>query len=55
MADGRPVVLLNLDDLYESLYDTMNQYFYHLSKDKKYIGLGLGLTKVKTPVRNGFR
>jgi len=27
MDMGKPVILLNLDDLYESLYDALNQYF----------------------------
>lgn len=54
MAAGKPVVLLNLDDLYESLYDTLNQFFFELKK-KRFIELGLGTSKSKTYVHDSFR
>ena len=54
MTLGKPVILLNLDDLYESLYDALNQYFSTLG-DKKYVDLGLGTHRVKTFVKDDFR
>ena len=32
METGRTVILLNLESLYESLYDALNQVFYSLLK-----------------------
>ena len=54
MTLGKPVILLNLDDLYESLYDALNQYFSTLG-DKKNVDLGLGTHRVKTFVKDDFR
>ena len=51
---GKPVVLLNLDDLYESLYDALNQYFSKWG-DKRFVDLGLGTHRVKAYVKDGFR
>ena len=54
MDMGRPVILLNLDDLYESLYDALNQYFSTWG-DKKFVDLGLGTHRVKAFVDDRFR
>ena len=54
MDMGKPVILLNLDDLYESLYDALNQYFSVWDK-KKFVDLGLGTHRVKTYVDDNFR
>ncbi|XP_067940326.1 E3 ubiquitin-protein ligase RNF213-like [Watersipora subatra] len=54
MDIGRPVILLNLDDLYESLYDTLNQYF-SMWGNKKFVDLGLGTHRVKAFVHDSFR
>ena len=54
MDMGRPVILLNLDDLYESLYDALNQYF-SMWGDKKFVDLGLGTHRVKAFVHDEFR
>jgi len=54
MDMGKPVILLNLDDLYESLYDALNQYFSTWG-DKKFVDLGLGTHRVKTFVDDKFR
>ncbi|XP_067936897.1 E3 ubiquitin-protein ligase rnf213-alpha-like [Watersipora subatra] len=54
MAMGRPVVLLNLDDLYESLYDALNQYFSTWG-DRKFVDIGLGTHRVKAFVHDAFR
>ena len=51
---GRPVILLNLDDLYESLYDALNQYFMSFG-NKKFVDLGLGTHRVKAFVDDAFR
>lgn len=54
MDMGRPVILLNLDDLYESLYDALNQYFMTFG-NKKFVDLGLGTHRVKAFVDDSFR
>ena len=46
--------LLNLDDLYESLYDALNQYF-SMWNNKKFVDLGLGTHRVKAFVHDNFR
>eukprot|EP00118_Oscarella_pearsei_P024117 m.299141 g.299141 ORF g.299141 m.299141 type:complete len:999 (+) comp40786_c0_seq43:168-3164(+) len=54
MATGRTVVLLNLDKLYESLYDALNQYYvYH--GGQRFVDLGLGSHRVKCQVHKKFR
>ena len=54
MATGRTVVLLNLDRLYESLYDALNQYYvYH--GGERYVDLGLGSHRLKCLVNKNFR
>ncbi|XP_062507501.1 E3 ubiquitin-protein ligase rnf213-alpha-like isoform X2 [Corticium candelabrum] len=54
MATGRAVVLLNLDKLYESLYDALNQYYVRLG-GQKFVDLGLGSHRVKCQVHEDFR
>ena len=54
METGRTVVLLNLMNLYESLYDALNQYYVHLG-DQRYVDLGLGYHRVKCKVHADFR
>ncbi|KAF6032077.1 hypothetical protein EB796_009577 [Bugula neritina] len=54
MDMGKPVILLNLDDLYESLYDALNQYFSTWG-DRKFVDLGLGTHRVKAFVDDNFR
>ncbi|XP_065844224.1 E3 ubiquitin-protein ligase rnf213-alpha-like isoform X2 [Oscarella lobularis] len=54
MATGRTVILLNLDKLYESLYDALNQYYvYH--GGQRFVDLGLGSHRVKCQVHKQFR
>ncbi|OXB52961.1 hypothetical protein ASZ78_009716 [Callipepla squamata] len=48
------VVLLNLQNLYESLYDALNQYYVYLA-GQKYVDLGLGTHRVKCRVHPKFR
>ena len=54
MEIGRPVVLLNIQNLYESLYDALNQCFVSLG-DNYYVDLGLGTHRVKSRVKEEFR
>ncbi|XP_074426105.1 E3 ubiquitin-protein ligase rnf213-alpha-like isoform X2 [Larus michahellis] len=54
METGRPVVLLNIHNLYESLYDALNQCFVSLGGNN-YVDLGLGTHRVKSCVKDEFR
>lgn len=54
METGQTVVLLNLQNLYESLYDALNQYYVCLG-EQKYVDLGLGSHRVKCRVHRNFR
>lgn len=54
METGETVVLLNLQNLYESLYDALNQYYVYLG-GQKYVDLGLGTHRVKCRVHRDFR
>ncbi|PFX29705.1 E3 ubiquitin-protein ligase RNF213 [Stylophora pistillata] len=54
METGRTVILLNLESLYESLYDALNQYYVYCG-DQKFVDLGLGSHRVKCRVHNDFR
>uniref|UniRef100_A0AAX7V858 RING-type E3 ubiquitin transferase n=1 Tax=Astatotilapia calliptera TaxID=8154 RepID=A0AAX7V858_ASTCA len=54
METGQTVVLLNLQNLYESLYDALNQYYVTLG-GQKYIDLGLGTHRVKCRVHENFK
>ncbi|XP_012308178.2 E3 ubiquitin-protein ligase RNF213 isoform X2 [Aotus nancymaae] len=54
METGKMVVLLNLQNLYESLYDALNQYYVHLG-GQNYVDLGLGTHRVKCRVHPNFR
>ncbi|VTJ86827.1 Hypothetical predicted protein [Marmota monax] len=53
MKTGKMVVLLNLQHLYESLYDALNQYYIYFG-DQKYEDLGLGTHDVKCQVHLDF-
>ncbi|XP_052807608.1 E3 ubiquitin-protein ligase rnf213-alpha-like isoform X3 [Mya arenaria] len=54
METGNTVVLLNLENLYESLYDALNQYYVYFGGER-YVDLGLGTHRVKCPVHRNFR
>jgi hypothetical protein len=54
MEIGRTVILLNLEHLYESLYDVLNQYYIHHG-DNRYVDLGLQTHKVKCRVHDEFK
>ena len=54
METGRTVILLNLENLYESLYDLLNQYYIFLG-EYRYVDLGLQTHRVKCRVHNDFK
>lgn len=54
MDVGGTVVLLNLEILYESLYDLLNQAFISWV-DEKFVDLGLGTHRLKCHVNKDFR
>ena len=54
METGRTVILLNLENLYESLYDLLNQYYIVLS-GTRYVDLGLQTHRVKCRVHDNFK
>ena len=54
MEIGKTVVLLNAYNLYESLYDALNQYYYEFA-GQKYVDLGLGTHRIKCLVHENFR
>ena len=54
METGRTVILLNLEHLYASLYDVLNQYYMYYS-GTRYVDLGLQTNKVKCRVHQDFK
>ena len=54
MESGCTVLLLNLRDLYESLYDALNQHYVTFA-DQRYVDLGLGGHRVKCRIAREFR
>ena len=54
MEAGKPVVLLNLEGIYESLYDLLNQYYTQLYKGR-YVDLGLRTHRMKCRVHENFK
>ena len=54
MEVGKTVILLNSYNLYESLYDVLNQYYYEFA-GQKYVDLGLGSHRIKASVHDNFR
>jgi hypothetical protein len=54
METGRVVVLLNLESLYEGLYDVLNQYYVYFG-NKRFVDLGLQNHHVKCCVHDDFK
>ncbi len=54
METGRTVILLNLENLYESLYDVLNQYYMYYG-GVRYVDLGLQTHRVKCRVHDNFK
>ena len=54
METGRTVILLNLENLYESLYDVLNQYYIYYG-DKRYVNFGLHTYRAHCRVHDDFK
>ncbi|XP_077981789.1 E3 ubiquitin-protein ligase RNF213-like [Glandiceps talaboti] len=54
METGHPVLLINAENLYESLYDMMNQYYIEFG-DLRFVNLGLGTHRFNARVHHNFR
>ena len=54
MESGKTIILMNLENLYESLYDALNQYYMVLN-NQRYVDLGLGTQRVKCRVHDNFK
>ena len=54
MELGKTVILLNAYNLYESLYDALNQYYYEFA-GQKFVNLALGTHRIKSSVHESFR
>ena len=54
MEMGHTIILCNLNNLYESLYDALNQNYTTMS-DSRYVDLGLGTHRVKCRIHSDFR
>lgn len=54
METGRPVILLNLENIYESLYDLLNQCYTILPRGR-YIDLGMRSHRIRCRVHEDFR
>ncbi len=54
MEFGRTCVLLNMEYIYESLYDALNQCYYFVGS-AKLVDLGLGVHRVKCRVHENFK
>lgn len=54
METGRTVILLNSENLYESLYEALNQYYINFG-GQRYVDLGLGTHRVKCSVHRDFK
>nr|XP_039270182.1 E3 ubiquitin-protein ligase rnf213-alpha-like [Styela clava] len=54
METGTPVVMLNLAEIQESLYDALNQHYNTLG-GKRYVDIGLGGQRLKCCVAKNFR
>ena len=54
MESGKAIILLNLENLYESLYDALNQYYMKIY-NQRYVDLGLGTHRMKCRVHRDFK
>eukprot|EP01094_Clydonella_sp_ATCC50884_P029605 TRINITY_DN9326_c0_g1_i1.p1 TRINITY_DN9326_c0_g1~~TRINITY_DN9326_c0_g1_i1.p1 ORF type:complete len:2486 (-),score=415.42 TRINITY_DN9326_c0_g1_i1:106-7416(-) len=54
MADGRTVVLIHSENLYESLYDMLNQHYVSY-EDQRFVRIALGTHSRLVPVHRAFR
>ena len=54
METGETVILTNLTDLYDSLYEVLNQFYVNLL-GKNWVTIGIGSQRVECPVDPKFR
>ena len=54
METGKTIILLNLESLYEGLYDALNQS-YSIFNKQRYVDLGLGTHRMKCRVHDTFK
>ncbi len=54
LESGKVAVLINLQHIYESIYDALNQYYTYFGGNK-YVDLGLGTQRVKCRVHRDAR
>ncbi|KAI6653871.1 E3 ubiquitin-protein ligase, partial [Oopsacas minuta] len=54
MESGKTIILLNLENLYESLYDALNQYYMEMN-NQRYVDLGLGTHRMKCRIDKDFK
>ena len=54
METGKTVILTNMLNLYESLYDVLNQYYLE-SLQRSWVDIGLGTHRVKCAVHKDFK
>ena len=55
METGRTVILLKLENLYDSLYGLLSQDYIILAGGQRYVNLGLQTHRVKCRVHNDFK
>ena len=55
METGCTVILLKLENLYESLYGLLSQDYFILAGGQRYVDLGLQTHRVKCRVHNDFK
>eukprot|EP01124_Arcella_intermedia_P034928 TRINITY_DN8767_c0_g1_i1.p1 TRINITY_DN8767_c0_g1~~TRINITY_DN8767_c0_g1_i1.p1 ORF type:complete len:3649 (-),score=794.98 TRINITY_DN8767_c0_g1_i1:25-9951(-) len=54
MAKGETVILIHSENLYESLYDMLNQHYTEY-QGQRYVRLAIGTTSKLCPIHNDFR
>ncbi|CAD7951650.1 unnamed protein product, partial [Amoebophrya sp. A25] len=54
LSEGRPVILLYNENVYESLYDLLNKFYQEYS-GRYFVDLGLGHARVKVDIHEDFR
>ena len=54
MESGKTIILLDLENLYESLYDALNQH-YMILNNQRYVDLGLGTQRMKCRIHDDFK
>ena len=55
MEEGNTLAMLNMEDIYESLYDALNQFYYKFGEHKKFVEIGLGIQRCKISIDENFK